>query len=808
MAQLGKLTVITAFDAADTAYPILGILCDPRVPGYAVPPDLEPHPDTQAWPNHVFHSSVPAQNDGRVQWLYSIFPGPFSTVTRQDYDGETLTTKTRRNIAANIITQETLTDGVWTQNYQQQQNDNLIAIETQEYRTVPGNYVPFTRYDLQLGPINGTRRLVANSGLVTTLTAIYKRTYEAHENSKAVCWELIETNSDGTGSAGNPAYPIRVTDFFDNDRGAVHKVSQVVTDITTAGSLVVTGTAPTAVATLTRYEPLNQFLRDKIVETFTINGPLLRSGEKYDTELGLVTATKQLVYATTTPAQSEDANGRTRYEASSYGNPVLWEIKESWVTANFPTLDDDFYDKELGAVARDTVLTTDTSTAGSETSSTRVTYEPRNDFLRKRITDTWITANFPTFKENFYDEARGAVGRTTILSTDTTTAGSLSVAGGTTVTEISYQPRNAFLRKLITETWTVPAPLRTSDDYDLQRGAVQTTLQIIEGTSVDGTLSASGGVVTETSYRALNAVLIERKIQTFAYPGPELVAEPEIDRDGAVFTVKRQLNLATAITEGEDNGGGTLLTIITSEPYSGQATGPLRWKVTKTRALPGTAWTRADVDGETGTPVSITMQIIATPSFPLTQATGSEITYQPISSVHGFKITTSLVSYASVSMVDYPTGKMTAPALITSATFDSIASRDGTPNISILWTKRAAKTREVKMTRTKSYGSQSAMQAARNALTLENPGTIDLIRDPFFFPAIREMNVLTDAVSLGPYTTGTENPKWPYATETVSWTATTPSATDYPGRSVVLSAEVEYWKYNLWRLTKIEATTF
>jgi hypothetical protein len=98
--------------------------------------------------------------------------------------------------------------------------------------------------------------------------------------------------------------------------------------------------------------------------------------------------------------------------------------------------------------------------------------------------------------------------------------------------------------------------------------------------------------------------------------------------------------------------------------------------------------------------------------------------------------------------------------------------------------------------------------AARNALTLENPGTIDLIRDPLFVPTIREANVLTDAISLGPYTTGTENPKWPYIAETVSWSATSPTATAYPGRSVVLSAVVEYWKYNLWRMTKIEATTF
>jgi len=793
------------------------------------------------------------------------------------------------------------------------------------YEVLPGPWVPFTRYDELRGPIQGRRRDVLrnDAAQAATRTATAETTYSARGESAIVSVQLEETNGDGTGSSGNPAFPITVSNASVSDRGDVETTTQLSTDITTDSSLVIgtrvasgpltsatgvplkpvtgitisnrgTGMLPTtdgptdlvlgggtfstagrvsvlttrvvsaslvdggdgfaptgsayvvtmvgttgtgsrvtialnvgsgggimglssivtpgsytenpanlaaeplftaglvgdpptvliqmgvdtfdlytlgsytvgpatftstgggdnatftnaeytvAAAVQTQWEPVNEYLRKKVVSKWALPGPTLRSGEQYDTELGLVTATKQLVDGTSGATQSESASGRTRYEATSYGNPVLWKIVESWVTADFPTLDADFYDRELGAVARDTILTIDTSTAGSESSSTRVTYEPRNDYLRKKVTDTWVPANFPTVQENLYDRERGAIKRTTILTIDLTTVGSLS-ASTNLVTEIRYEPRNAYLRKLVTET--------------------------------------------------------------FAYPGPEIVSEPEIDRDGAVFTIKRQLDVASNILEGESNSGG--LTIITSEPYSGQTTGPLRWKITKTRALPGTAWTRAEVDGETGTAVSISMQIIATPSFPLTQTTGSEVAYQPLSSVHGLKITTSLVGYASVTVVDYPTGKMTAPALITNAVLTSATARDGTPAISIVWTKRAAKTREVKMTRTRSYGSQSDMQTARNALTLENPGVIDLIRDPIFLPAIREANVLTDAKTLGPYTTGTENPKWPYLTESVSWGATTPSASGYPGRTnVVLSAVVEYWKYNLWRLTKVQADTF
>ena len=329
MAQLGKLTVITAYDADNTDYPILGILCDPRAPGYQVPPDLDPHPDDITWPDHVFHSSVPAQNDGRVQHLYSIFPGPWSTSTRQDYDGETLTTKSRRNIAGNITTQETLVSTFWTRTYRQQQNDDLICTEIQEFRTVPGNYVPTTRYDLVFGPISGCRRLVANSGLTTTLTATLKRTYQAYENSDLVVWELIETNSDGSGS--NPAYPIRSDNFYEkNERGAVDQESQLVADISSAGSMAVVSTTVTEI----RYKAIDQFHRDKITEVWTIPGPILTGEPKIDDDGATITTTRNLDIASAiTEGEIVSANVWTMTTSDAYsgdtGGTLRWKNTEA-----------------------------------------------------------------------------------------------------------------------------------------------------------------------------------------------------------------------------------------------------------------------------------------------------------------------------------------------------------------------------------------------------------------------------------------------------------------------------------------------
>ena len=637
MALLGKLTYIQSYDADDSAYPILGILCDPRAPGYQVPPDLEPHPDTQAWPNHVFYSSTPiaSASDGRVMWSYGIFPGP---------------------------------------------------------------QVPSTRYDPLLGPIQALRRRVVNTGQTASLTATVKTTYDS-QNDALIIYELEETNSSGIGTVANPAYPIRIEDTFDSERGAIEKRIQVVT---ATGSEIASLAVGSTLQTLSINAAGSGYVAGEVI---TLAGGTI------------ITAAKVRVLTV--------SNG---------------------VIATFTIDERGLYSNTSGSL-------TQSSTSGSGTGA--------------------------TFQSATYAiQAR----------------------------QIDFEPIDQFKLNRSIQMWTVPAPERIADDYDIQRGAIQTTLQIIASSSVAATLTASSNVVTETTYRPLNKELLEKKVQTFAYPGPEIVSEPEIDRDGFVFTIKRQLDLATNITEGESIDGG--LKIVTSEPYSGQDTGPLRYKITKTRALPGTEFTRSEVDGETGAPVSIKMQIIQTPAFPITQTSGSEISYQPISSVHGTKITTSFSGdVSSISVVDYPTGSMSAPPLITNATITFIEARDGTPAVNIVWTKRSAKTREVKMTRTKSYGTEANMLAAQNFLTLENPGVIDIIGDSFFIPTIRESNVLTNAVTLE-FTTGTENPKYPYTAEYVSWGDTIPTADAYAGRFVVISASVEYWKYNLWRLTKIQATTF
>lgn len=99
------------------------------------------------------------------------------------------------------------------------------------YDTLPGPWIPFTRYDDNLGPIQGRRREVLAAGQAASQTATTTTTYEAMDGSHIVSWEIEETNSDGSGAIGasaNPAYPFTFADPHEDERGPVQVVSQMV----------------------------------------------------------------------------------------------------------------------------------------------------------------------------------------------------------------------------------------------------------------------------------------------------------------------------------------------------------------------------------------------------------------------------------------------------------------------------------------------------------------------------------------------------------------------------------------------------
>jgi hypothetical protein len=217
---------VISYAGNDRSFPVIGLRLDPRVAGYRVPEDLSPHPDSKRYPNHVFTGSQPSNGDERVTHVYEILPDP---------------------------------------------------------------YVPFTRYDDDLGPIQGRRRSVKNEGQVARLGPNQRVNYEAREGSAIVYTEIEEEWSIETDEDGNSLFPFKDRDFYEPSRGAIQERRQL---FVPTGEEEGTLENVNGVITQTSYEPYNEFLSVKIVQTYKVNGPQL-VGRATDNDGQLVTVTTQ-----------------------------------------------------------------------------------------------------------------------------------------------------------------------------------------------------------------------------------------------------------------------------------------------------------------------------------------------------------------------------------------------------------------------------------------------------------------------------------------------------------------------------------
>lgn len=112
--------------------------------------------------------------------------------------------------------------------------DSLWVLVRRIYETLPGPWLPFTRYDDQLGPIQGQRRAVVNTDQVSSLSSTTKITYEARDGSSYVSWEIYEIF--GAGVSGFSAYPVLT--------GASRTVDVRNRTVDTSSTIVPHGTGP------------------------------------------------------------------------------------------------------------------------------------------------------------------------------------------------------------------------------------------------------------------------------------------------------------------------------------------------------------------------------------------------------------------------------------------------------------------------------------------------------------------------------------------------------------------------------------
>lgn len=227
---LGKSYVIS-YAGSDVHYPVIGIKRDPRTDGYKVPADLSPHPDKERYPNHIFTGSQPTGTDERVLWVYEILPS------------------------------------IW---------------------------IPFARYDDDLGAVKGRRRAVKNLEQPATLTASSRTVYEAREGSATVSIETEESWDASVDDDGNSKFPIKCREIYDPLRGNVRECRQL---FPITGQEVATLNNENGVITQTTYEIYNQYLNFKVIQTYTVSGPQL---------VGSATDNSGLVATITTQRKASD----------------------------------------------------------------------------------------------------------------------------------------------------------------------------------------------------------------------------------------------------------------------------------------------------------------------------------------------------------------------------------------------------------------------------------------------------------------------------------------------------------------------
>ena len=286
-------------------------------------------------------------------------------------------------------------------------------------------------------------------------------------------------------------------------------------------------------------------------------------------------------------------------------------------------------------------------------------------------------------------------------------------------------------------------------------------------------------------------------------------------RDGAVVALlltAEGTGYVTTPTVAFSGGGGSGATATASiqdqaailidqeaVPEQGEM-GNLFYSVTRVwQTLPGPATIRYEVDGETQSDVSVTKQMVAKPSVPYTQVAGSDIIYLPISSVHGWKITSTLLDFASITVTKTDTMQIHYPSVVTgSPTVDHFAGNDGAVIVNLNWPIVAGGSRQAIATTTFTY---AASQTAATVNAYFTPETKDLIFSGLFYNVSLRGVAVNGTVTVPNFNTASNNPKWGYiGVVGPSWTGTSGASAFLSAVSnIVHSCDIVRWKYHLLR---------
>lgn len=436
---LGKSYVVS-YANNDRDFPIIGIRKDPRVDNYKIPEDLSPHPDSVRYPNHVFTGANPTNSDERVLWVYEILPAP---------------------------------------------------------------WVPFTRYDDDLGPVQGRRRSVKNEGQQASLTASKRTTYEGREGSSIV---LIESEESWNAGSGDPEdeespFPIKERDFYDDRLGAVSETRQL---FSATGNEEASLVYSAPKITQTDYEIYNEYLVVKVVRTYTVPCPE-RIKDVYDPTLGSVQEVSQVILDT------KDLEGSIVFSGANDGVGTITEIA----------------------------------------------YQPLNTLATERTIRTY-SVPAPERRETVYDPVKGAISRVSRAIKDDGSQSSLYVSGSGRSTETRRQPINSIVVDLVTETYSIGdtqsnAPELKGQQYEESLDIVfPYAQQAFSAPSLTFPINRKEFQPVDSAHsvrRDYDFDVIESQLDNFYWECPDLA---RVDLPNILL----RANLFLQISQGSDSGSG------------------------------------------------------------------------------------------------------------------------------------------------------------------------------------------------------------------------------------------------------------
>jgi uncharacterized protein YebE (UPF0316 family) len=265
----------------------------------------------------------------RVTRVYETLPGPWIYSTRIDKDGMIVTLKTRRQVADFITDSDEVLGGEWIQTWHKG-TDNFVAEENVESRSVPGNNIVSTKIEEDGKVMTIVKTLVECSTIVSEETlsgGIWSKVRKEEiasttfvkdtQASNLVCWQIVEARA----VPGNPLVDTRV-----EEDGMVTTITKILGD----ASAIVSGEVISSGFWIkTHEEEVSDLVAYQVQEVRPIPGnPLVTTRIEED---GMVTTISKILGDTSLIVSSEVLSGgfwvKTFKEEVS--DLVAFQIQES-----------------------------------------------------------------------------------------------------------------------------------------------------------------------------------------------------------------------------------------------------------------------------------------------------------------------------------------------------------------------------------------------------------------------------------------------------------------------------------------------